>query len=120
MTVRNGNFQQLFYFFYPIEESAPVNMQIFCRFCSIPDRPAAFLQNPYGMFCHNPVAGKYDNGFQLPAPGNYIWKTDIPAGHRCCKTVSDPVPAGPTAPGCGVPDGRKSGFSGYLQRADLS
>ena len=36
MTVRNGNFQQLFYFFYPIEESAPVNMQIFCRFCSIP------------------------------------------------------------------------------------
>ena len=85
-----------------------------------PDRPAAFLQNPYGMFYHNPAAGKYDNGSQLPAPGNYIWKTDIPAGHRCCKTVSDPVPAGPTAPGCGVPDGRKSGFSGYLQRADLS
>ena len=84
MTVRNGNFQQLFYFFYPIEESAPVNMQIFLPFLPHsghdPDRPAAFPQNLYGMFYHNPAAGKYDNGSQLPVPGNYIWKTDIPAG----------------------------------------
>ena len=36
MTVRNGNFQQLFYFFYPIEEGAPVNMKKFRSFCGIP------------------------------------------------------------------------------------